>query len=272
MGNHTRKSGNHGVRSGQLIYSGLVSITFRELSPRQIVDLVVRADLDGIEWGGDVHVPHGDAARAREVGSMTRQAGLTTPSYGSYYRLGLGEAEPFEEVLETAVSLGAPMVRVWAGGKGSADADAAYRKKVAAAAQRISEMAQQANVKVACEYHGNTLTDMAEAATRLLSEVGHENFGTYWQPLGLPVEQELEAIEAIRPRLAHVHVFHWGTDGRFALKEGEDVWTQYLRKIAEPPGDRYALLEFVRDDAPEAFREDAATLKRWLSGLAGQRV
>ena len=43
-----------------IIKSGLVSITFRELNPLEIIRLVSKAGLDGIEWGGDVHVPHGD--------------------------------------------------------------------------------------------------------------------------------------------------------------------------------------------------------------------
>jgi len=33
-----------------MIYGGLVSITFRKLSPREIVDLVVASGLEGIEW------------------------------------------------------------------------------------------------------------------------------------------------------------------------------------------------------------------------------
>ena len=71
-----------------MIYSGLVSVTFRALSPAEIVELVARAGLEGIEWGGDVHAPHGDVARARDVYRRTVDAGLAIPSYGSYYRPG----------------------------------------------------------------------------------------------------------------------------------------------------------------------------------------
>jgi hypothetical protein len=46
-----------------MIQTGLVSITFRQLSPPAIIDLVRQAGLEGIEWGGDVHVPHGDLGR-----------------------------------------------------------------------------------------------------------------------------------------------------------------------------------------------------------------
>ena len=60
-----------------MISSGLVSVTFRKLSPAEIVDLVRQAGLNCIEWGGDIHVPHGDCVRAREVRQRTLAAGLT---------------------------------------------------------------------------------------------------------------------------------------------------------------------------------------------------
>ena len=60
-----------------MLYGGLVSITFRQLQPREIITLVQKSGLKGIEWGGDVHVPHGNLHAAREVGHMTREAGLT---------------------------------------------------------------------------------------------------------------------------------------------------------------------------------------------------
>jgi 3-dehydroshikimate dehydratase len=113
-----------------MLYPGLVSVTFRELSLEKIVDLVAQAELTGIEWGGDVRVPHGDQGQARAVRRMTVETGLTVAAYGSYYRAGHPETGPFEAILETAIELDAPSVRVWAGKRGSADADAAYRARV----------------------------------------------------------------------------------------------------------------------------------------------
>ena len=76
-----------------MIRGGLVSITFRKLNSREIVDLMTRTNLVGIEWGGDVHVPHGEIALARDVAQMTRDAGLLVAAYGSYYRVGVSEAD-----------------------------------------------------------------------------------------------------------------------------------------------------------------------------------
>ena len=59
-----------------MLSTGLVSITFRNLKPIDIVKLVSQAGLKGIEWGGDIHVPHGNIERARETAKMTEDYGL----------------------------------------------------------------------------------------------------------------------------------------------------------------------------------------------------
>jgi 3-dehydroshikimate dehydratase len=254
-----------------VIRSGLVSITFRKLSPREIVDLVGQAGLTGIEWGGDVHVPHGDLPQARRARRMTREAGLEVASYGSYYRVGVDGMGPFEPIVDTAVELGAPVIRVWAGNRASADADAAYRARVVHESRRVADLAGRAGVAVAYEFHPRTLTDTNESARALLQDVAHDTVGSYWQPPpGAAVPYNLTGLEAVLPWLRHLHVFTWhGVTGeRLPLAGGEGGWMQYLRKAASTRRDHSALIEFVRDDAPEAFVQDAATLRRWLSLLA----
>ena len=96
-----------------LLIPGLVSITFRPLSPQELIKLVAEAGLKAIEWGGDIHVPHGDVSRAQEVGRQTTEAGLSVAAYGSYYRLGVSEAAglAFEQVLDSAVEDASRMIR-----------------------------------------------------------------------------------------------------------------------------------------------------------------
>ena len=257
-----------------MIRSALVSITFRKLSPAEIVGLVKQAGLDGIEWGGDVHVPHGDVSRAGEVRRMTEDAGLQVSAYGSYYRVGHEEPCPFEPIVETAIALGAPVIRVWAGKQGSEASDAAYRDLVVDMSRRIAGLAADAGVTVAYEFHGNTLTDTNASARQLLEEVGHDNLKSYWQPpRGATVDYCLEGLDAIRPWLLHVHAFTWreregqqrGPAERLPLAEGKAAWARYLQKIAAVGHDCFAELEFVRGDAPEQFLEDAATLREWLA-------
>jgi sugar phosphate isomerase/epimerase len=255
-----------------VIHSALVSITFRKLTPREIVDLVAQTGLDGIEWGGDVHIPHGNLARARDVRQMTRDAGLQVPAYGSYYRVGHKEPCPFEAIVDTAVELGTPAVRVWAGKQGSEAADQAYWDQVVQASRRIADLAASAGVTVAYEYHSNTLTDTNASAKKLLEDVAHPNIKSYWQPpRGATVESCLEGLDAILPWLLHVHVFSWreraegGPAERLPLVAGEAAWARFLRKIASAGHRCFAEIEFVQNDAPESFVKDAATLLEWLS-------
>ena len=253
-----------------MIKSGLVSITFRQLTPRQIVDLVAQSGLDAVEWGGDVHVPHGDVAQARAVRQMTEDAGMTVASYGSYYRVGHGEPVPFEAVVDSAVELGAPLIRVWAGKQGSDKADASYWDRVVEDSRAIGDMAQQAGIVVAYEYHGNALTDTNATTLKLLQDVAHDNVKTYWQPpSGLAADVNLSDLAAILPWLTNVHVFSWRTiDGkreRMLLDAKTGEWAQYLAQVATTGRDHYAMIEFVRDNEPENFLKDAETLKMWLT-------
>jgi sugar phosphate isomerase/epimerase len=247
---------------------GLVSITFRQLSPAEIVSLARKAQLQEIEWGGDIHVPHGDIARARQVGAMTCDAGLSVAAYGSYYAAGASSPQvAFEQVLETAVALGAPLIRVWAGREGSAAADAAARQRVVADTAWICDLAAEAGVTIAFEYHGGTLTDTPASARALLTAVNRPNLRSLWQPLGDadPAGRAL-VIEEILPWLSNIHVFYWPSARRAPLSEGAGQWQAALTAAARGNRPTGLLLEFVADDSPEQFLSDAATLRRWLSG------
>lgn len=235
---------------------GLVSVTFRQLAPDEIIALVVAHGLRAVEWGGDVHVPVGDLVVAREVGRRCVDAGIAVEAYGSYYR-GTGDFGP---VLETALALGASRVRVWAGELGSGDET--DRVGVVDGLRRAGELAAGAGVELAVEYHAGTLTDTLSSALELFAAV--PALKAYWQPpVGSSLQDALAAVPALAPVTAHV--FSWDDSGRrLPLADRADLWRPVLASLATLPGTRYALLEFVRDDHPRAFAEDAAVLRGWL--------
>lgn len=251
------------------ITPGLVSITFRSLSAGEIIDLCRRAGLESIEWGGDVHVPHGEVKTARAVGQQTREAGLAVAAYGSYYRVGASEQDglSFQSVLDSARALQAPCIRVWPGNRGSAEADAAFRKWVVEELRRISSMSEATGIKVVLEYHGGTLTDTDASAHQLLQEVDHPNCRTLWQPPnGQAFEDSLRGLINILPWLENVHAFHWWPTNkdRHPLVEGEDRWSEYLKVASDCGHPFHALLEFVCNNEPDQLIEDAATLRSWI--------
>ncbi|HTJ78309.1 MAG TPA: TIM barrel protein [Rariglobus sp.] len=252
-----------------MIRPGLVSVTFRKLAPAEIVALVKQAGLKGIEWTGDVHVPPGDLGRAREVREITQENGLSVVSYGSYYRVGQSESAglPFERVLETAVELGAPSIRVWPGSAGSETTSEEGRWKIIHELRRIADLASRALVGVSLEFHGGTLTDTNESASKLMVEVDHSNILLNWQPHnGEETAECVRGLGEVLPRVGNVHVFHWWptAEERQPLAEGVKRWAKFWPLLRQAPGDRFALLKFVKCDEPAAFLSDAATLLQWL--------
>lgn len=251
-----------------MIVPGLVSVTFRALQPRAVVELAAQAGLAGIEWGGDVHAPHGDTARAEEVRRLTEQAGLRVLAYGSYFRCEPGE--PFEPVLASALALGAPLVRVWAGSVPSAEIGDAARAALVAEARRAVELAGQAGMRVAFEHHDNTLTDSTASALELLHEVPGAR--TLWQPPHhLTHAERIESLRALLPWLENVHVFWWEQRARKPLAEGERLWRDVVDVLRAEGRERAALLEFVQGDDPQQLLRDAAVLRRWLQEPLPQR-
>lgn len=59
--------------------TSVASVTFRRKSVCEVAELARRAGLDAIEWGGDIHVPPGNAQAARAALHCTRENGLTYP-------------------------------------------------------------------------------------------------------------------------------------------------------------------------------------------------
>ena len=257
--------------------TGLCSITFRQLDVGRIVELVDQAGLDAIEWGGDVHVPHGDTAAAGHALKATGDAGLVVSSYGSYCFVldEQGREEEFEPVLESALALGTDTVRIWAGRKGSDIANEGYRRRVVEQSVQIADQAASQGVRIAFEFHRNTLNDTNESALRLLQECNHPNLYTYWQPIYWisDMEYRLQGLETLKDRVLNLHVFRitynkleqgdesieWNP-----LADGKENWERYLL-VSLLLRERYALLEFVKDNDPEQFLRDAATLKQFVA-------
>jgi sugar phosphate isomerase/epimerase len=255
---------------------GLVSITFRPLSVEDICRRAAECGLEGIEWGGDVHAPAGDFDTAKRVARVTAEHGLAVAAYGTYYRVGVTDPEQWPATIESARHLGADLLRVWAGNEGSAAMDDAKRQRVIDDARRCADAAADAGLTLACEWHGNTLTDEADSARRFFDAVDHPALRTYWQPhQGMAPADCLADMDSALPRLAGLHVFQWvrGDDGKIdrrPLDEGDAVWPGYFEKAKTCPAlargaEMFALLEFVRGDDPDRLAAEAATLQRWLA-------
>lgn len=250
---------------------GLCSVTFRALAPDALIAQARAQGVRAIEWGGDVHVPAGDIRTATAVAEACRDAGIACPSYGSYVCAGRdGAMGDFGAALETAAALGAGNIRVWAGQVSGGQAGAATWERVGADLVAMAEQAAGAGIALSVEYHRNTLTEEAADAARLMRQCDHRNLFSYWQPVpGRGLEAWLRELDMLAPWLGHVHVFHWlparPHDERRPLAEGEADWAALMAAWSPAPHwphGRTAFLEFVQEDAPEAFAQDMTVLRR----------
>jgi len=254
---------------------GLCSITFRALAADAVLDLAVRAGVEGVEWGADGHAPPGGGAAVEQLATRCRDSGVDVVSYGSYLGFGPADGEDpsaVDAVLDSAETLGAPMVRIWAELGVGPDAAAGDRQRVTErTAASVAEIAARGLI-AALEFHPYTLTETAASANALLDALGPGAVRTHWQPdPAWSADVAVAELALVAPRLAHVHVFSWGPGGiseRRALADGAELWTRALavadRDGAPLPGRRFALCEYVRDDDPDQFVADAATLRAWL--------
>ncbi|MEV7663241.1 sugar phosphate isomerase/epimerase [Paenarthrobacter sp. NPDC089316] len=237
---------------------GICSVTLRSSGIDEVVRISAEAGLAGIEWGTDVHIA--DAGSATHAKDATEAAGMTVLSLGSYYRCGaFGD---FGAVLDLASTVGAPRIRVWAGGLGSAEAGPDHWDSLAEDTRRIADLAAGRGMAIAFEYHGSTLTDSPATTLELLERVNRPNVGTYWQPaVGLSDEQALHSLHEVLHHLVGVHCFSWGAEAeRFPLRKRSSLWRSVADVLRGNGKELDIMLEFVEDDLPDNVLSDAAFL------------
>lgn len=251
-----------------MLVPGLVSITFRQLTPNRIIELVKTSGLKCIEWGGDIHVPHGNLITARSIRCQCEDANLTLPAYGSYYRVGSDATDnpDLHAVLDSAAELGVDSVRIWAGPTGSAEITATRRSKIIETLHHDNELAIKYGLKLSLEYHANTLTDSNESVKQLMVELQDTEIQFYWQPpLGKSIEYHLDCLATVSSKLANIHAFNWQLDEtgaiiRHPLRQATDNWRQFLNVAKQIPGSHAVMLEFIKNNSIEQFLADAKTL------------
>jgi 3-dehydroshikimate dehydratase len=254
--------------------AGLVSITLRELSPERVIDAAADCGLRGIEWGGDVHVPHGQTDIAEKVARQTTAAGLEVASYGAYYHFDECDPEagkagpPMASVLDTAEALGAPAIRLWPGRRGPRETPGSVLEAIVERARTFAQAASMRGMRIDFEFHENTLTETPESTLALLESIGHPAARTLWQPpLRISPADRLEGLRQLKDRVSNVHCNFFAQDPWphiHPLAEGEAEWISFLQEL-NPAAGRWVLIEHVKDHSVGQLREDAQALLRWLA-------
>jgi sugar phosphate isomerase/epimerase len=259
---------------------GLVSISFRKKSIKEIIKATKESGLKYIEWGGDVHVPMGNVKLARQVRRLMHGSGLKCESYGSYFGLVYHCDEhfpmPFKKVLKTAKALGAKTVRVWLGwpycgckkGCNVFLCEKYFRKNVTIT-KDLCNQAKKYGMTLSIECHFKTLSDDYHDTLRFLEAVDCDNLRLYWQPNHAKgLEYNLEALKALRPYITNVHVFNWNEKGEkspLGNETGTEQWSKYFEILNdENSNDRICFLEFMPDGEITSLNEESKSLEKLI--------
>ena len=257
--------------------TGIVSISFRDRSPEQILTAASEAGLDAVEWGGDVHVPHGDLEAARLVRELSAAFDTEIAEYGSYYAIGKSDPSLFEDILNTARDLGTNVIRVWAHqGKASDSFSEEEYQACVADAKRICAMA--GDITVALECHPNTLTDEYHTELKFIRDVGCDNLGINLDPANLIMYGKGNPVDALDVFGKYVREIH-GKDGKYPtngknlgcetrIGEGKVDYPRFIAKLKEIGFDGNIIIE--REISGEEQKRDILESTALLRELIGE--
>ena len=235
---------------------GLVSISFRDKTPSQILKAMNDCGLSFIEWGSDVHAP---PQKAAEIADVQKMYGVECSSYGTYFRFGTNPLSELCEYIYAAKMLGTDILRLWCGNKNSEDYSQKEKESLFYECREASEIAKKHNVILCMECHNRTYTNSTLASLELMENVNSPYFRMYWQPNQFKsFEENMEYAKAISPYTKNIHVFNWRGEQRYSLHEGIKEWKAFLSAFGK---EHTLLLEFMPDDKIETLQYELEALK-----------
>ena len=238
---------------------GLVSISFRNNTQREILTMMKASNLSYIEWGSDVHAPHRSLGMLSELAQLQAQFGISCCSYGTYFRLGETPTDELEYYISAAKTLGTNTLRLWAGRKCGKDMSISELDKFMDSCWRAVDIAERENVKLCLECHDNSFTERLDDAVMLMENADSDKFRMYWQPFrDRSVEENLEYLTEVESYVEHIHVFNWDATSRYPLADGIPAWKKYISVLSRP---RTMLLEFMPDNQLATLPTEADALR-----------
>ena len=239
---------------------GLVSVSFRENSPKEILDAMKNAKLSLIEWGSDIHAPCHDTERLHILAKLQEEYGIKCCSYGTYFRLGRDDLNELEKYAAAAEILGTDILRIWCGDRSADKYSPEEKRNFLEGAKRSSDMAEKLGVILCMECHNNSYTETIDGAVEIMEHVDSPYFRMYWQPNQFKsLQTNIEYAKRISPYVKNVHVFNWEGENKYPLRNATDTWKEYLSHFDEG---KNLLLEFMPDGRIESLKEEAEALFR----------
>lgn len=243
---------------------GLCTIAFPEKSLEEILDMAQEIGFDGVEiWGKEPHMGEVlDEERVKKARKMLEERNLSPSMFGSYLCLGVeGEFPKAESILKIAQGLGATIVRIWAGNKGSQEATGKDWENCLKDLEKVCRKAEKMGINLAMEMHAGTLADRGETARKLIEQVSLPNLKVNFQVDFPGREAPLERLAAVIPWIVNVHAqnfkkVHPGSPVRWEdsltlIREGVIDYQQLFHRLKEANFLGYFEVEFVKGHSPE---------------------
>lgn len=239
---------------------GVASVTFRNKTVPEIVEIAHNAGVDYIEWGSDVHVKTPEEAqKAKELCDLS---GVKISSYGSYYRVGSCYLTKWEQICKNASIMGASSVRVWLGNKDSEKTNQEEYTIILEDCKNICDIAKEYSLLVCPECHDNTFNNNTDAIIRLRNDLNRDNFKTYFQSRYFRFDYDIDRIERTFEFIENVHVSYRDLkrEQRFRKKDKKYL-DKLLKKLSDMNFSGIVILEFTTADKEKNFIEDIKKLK-----------
>ena len=238
---------------------GVASVTFRNKNICEVVEIAKKAGVSYIEWGADVHVRTLDDAK--EAKALCDLNSIEICSYGSYYRVGSGDASEWKRICENASAMGASSVRVWLGNKDSEKTSAEEYKILLDDLKNICLVAKEYNLLVCPECHDNTFNNNTDAFLRIRNDADSDNFKTYFQSRYFRFDYDMDRIERTFEYIENVHVSYRDLkkEQRFRKKDRKYL-DKILKKLDSLDFNGIVLVEFTEGSKEKNFIKDVKKL------------
>lgn len=246
---------------------GFTTTTFRQIKDlEKIVKLAKEAEVDCIEWGGDIHIKDIEAAKTAK--KLCDVYNIEVCSYASYYRAGCKNKSEWKKLCEIASALGARGIRIWLGTKDSEKTDENTYRNIKEDIIDMCEVAENYGILVCPECHDNTFNNNTDAFLRIKKDVNKDNFRTYFQSKYKKKAYDLDRIERTLPYIESVHIsFSEQMREQFPFFDKTYI-DLLLDKIIETGFDGNVLLEYTyifgHLGLPSSMKKDINKLKAKL--------
>ncbi len=241
---------------------GVASVTFRNKTVSQVVEIAKNAGVEFVEWGGDVHVKTIEDAKLAK--KLCDENNIKISSYGSYYRTGCSEKKEWEEVCRISSEMGASSIRIWLGKKDSENFTESEYEELLEEMKILCSKAEEYNLLVCPECHDNTFNNNTDAILKLKNDLNCDSFKTYFQSRYFKFDYDIERIEKTFDFIENFHVSYRDLkrEQRFRKKDKNYI-DKLIKKFISMNYNGIVIVEFTKGSKEKNFIKDVRKLKAY---------